>query len=75
MTFFVACPAVAMFVLLVWMENAWGAKNCTFGSDGKASNCQGPPLWVKIVASVVAGYGLVNQLCKFHSIIDFPDSR
>lgn len=64
MAFFLACIAVSMFALLIWKDETWGVTNCTFGSDGKATNCQGPQLWVKIVASVVAAYGLVIQLCE-----------
>jgi len=62
MTFFLAVPAVTMFALLLWLDDAWGARNCTYNSGGKATSCEGPPLWLKAIASVVAAYGLIVQL-------------
>jgi len=62
MTFFLAVPTVTMFALLLWLDDAWGAKNCTYNSGGKATSCEGPSLGLKIFVSLVAAYGLVVQL-------------
>src|SRR5882757_8325573 len=65
MTFFLAVPAVTAFAILVWVDNAWFAKNCTYNSEGKATSCEGAPLWLKIFASLMAAYGLALQLCEY----------